>query len=148
MSVSTDEAAEPGAYLRVGDEAFRCLPRVPFWLVAKVSHLERKGVSDAEIVPVIYQLVMGMIDPDDRRRADAALSEMPDLTANDLTAAIRDAMAEMSSLPFLSSSPSSDGATSPATPTSSRVVSFSRGTVEEVPLGDPDSSMGAVSSTG
>lgn len=146
MSASDEATEEPGAYLRVGDEAFRCLPRVPFWLVAKVSHLERIGAPDEQTIPAMYELVMGMLDPSERGRADQALGQMPDLRANDLTAAIRGAMAEMSSLPFRSSSPSSDGATTSATPTSSRVVSFSRGTVEEVPLGD-DSSALATSST-
>jgi len=149
MAAQQPEEQEGVAYFRVGDHAFRCATRVSFWLVAKVSHLERKGVTDAEMIPVMYEMVMSMIHPDERARADAILSAMDDLTPDMLNESVANAFAEMGTLPKASATPSPHGSPSPETSTSVRRVSFSRGTVEDVPSETPtDSSTPTVSSTG
>lgn len=147
MGAENAEQGEPVAYLRVGGEEFRCSDRVSFWLIAKVSRLETRGASDAEMVPVYYDLVMGLLDPSERDRADSALSQMRDLTPLALSKAVSDALGEMSALPKASATPSSHGSVNPGTPTTSRVVSFSRGTVHEAPAVDPGDSAPSDSST-
>lgn len=138
MSAAPDDGVDVSEVvpsLRVRDRAWPCRDQINFWLVAKASVLERKGAHDAEMLPLLYELAMNVVEADHRENLDAYLGSLDDLTRTEVGEAITRAMGEMSgSLPKGSPTPSSDGPSSPATPSSSRVVSFSRGTVEEVPI--------------
>jgi hypothetical protein len=97
----------------------------------------------------MHDYLRALVAPSDWSALDAHLGAT-EVDFDALNNAIGDVLVEMAGRgkgSAESSGPSSDGAPTPPTAPSSRVVSLSRGTVEEVPLGAPRSDA-PTSSTG
>jgi hypothetical protein len=126
--------------LRLGGEEFECVPRVSHWQLMKLAAAMKGGDLDA--LGGMYDFMQKIVVPSDWQALDDHLSAQVEFDYDDLESAIGDVLVEMAGRgkdSAESSGPSSAGAPTPPTPPSSRVVSLSRGTVEEVPLGAPRS---------
>lgn len=117
--------------LRLGDEEFECVPWVPQWHIMRLA----KALStDDEMLGLaaMYDFLGHLVTKEEWPRFDAFMSTL-DLERSALDNAIGDVLVEMGGRGKASgesSGPSSGGSPTPETSPSSRVVSFSRGTVE------------------
>jgi hypothetical protein len=145
--MTTDDAApDRGPLLKLGDREFRCVDHVATWQTMKMSAAYASG-DTTRVFSGMYEFLGALIHPDEWSAFEAHATAI-DAGLDDLDTAIGDALAAMAGRgkgSAESSTPSSDGLPTPETPPTSRVVSLSRGTVEEVPA---DQSAGPTSSTG
>jgi hypothetical protein len=147
-----DEAAAdtldlgPVPTLRVSGEEFECVAWVPQWSLMRLA--KAMSTNDEMLgLAGMYDFLKVLVLPGEWARFDAFMETL-DLERSDLDNAIGDVLVEMGGRgkeSAGSSSPSSGGSASPATPAQSRHVSFSRGTVEVVE--GPGLSDAATSST-
>lgn len=128
-----DEALDlgPAPMLRVGGEEFECVAWVPQWSLMRLA--KAMSTNDEMLgLAGMYDFLSTLVLPAEWARFDAFMSTL-DLERSDLDNAIGDVLVEMGGRGKASagsSSPSLGGSTTPETPQQSRVVSFSRGTVE------------------
>lgn len=132
MTAENLELDLPEPVLTIGGRSFRCRPAVPYWHMMKLAKAYKSDdVSDA--MAGMVDFLEKIIDPEVWDEFDAHMSTT-DVDLGTLDKAIGDALASMAGRgkdEGPSSSPSSTGSESTSTP--SRVVSFSRGTVEVQP---------------
>jgi hypothetical protein len=118
--------------LRIGGEKFGCVDFVPQWNLMRLA----KKMQDEDPMAgmaAMFDFLKFVVLAEDWERFDAHMSTL-DLEEADLDSAIGDLLVEMAGRGKGSGVPSgrsSDG--SPETPATQRVVSLSRGTVEEIP---------------
>lgn len=145
VALATGEQGGDDAVLfTVGGSSFPCVSWVPQWNVMRLAAAMDSG-DEMRAMAQMYRFVLSMVRPEAHEALEAHLSTL-DLERSDLDNAIGDALVEMagrgkgSGVPRgipkngESSGSSSDGSTETA-PTR-RVVSLSRGTVQESALAD------------
>lgn len=127
-----DELVKP-VLLRLSGRAFACRPAVPQWSLMKLASAMSRG-DEMLAMGAMYDFLKVLVVPEAWADFEAFMLSV-DIEHSQLDEAIGTALAEMggrgkgSGAP---SSPSSAGSPPPETPAVSRVVSLSRGTVEEV----------------
>lgn len=151
MSAVTDDAPEldiPDApRLKIAGEEFECVVSVPHWSLMKLA--KALTVDDDMLgLAAMYDFLGVLVIDSEWERFDTFMGTI-DIEKSSLDHAIGDVIVQMSNRGKASagsSSPSSGGLPTPGTPPTSRVVSFSQGTVRDV--GQPSLSDAATSSTG
>jgi hypothetical protein len=137
-------SAPDSPVLTLAGKTFRCVPFVPQWHLMKLAASMTK--DDMTALAGMYEFLRSLILPEDWSAFDAHMGTL-DIEKDQLDNAIGDTLVQMAGRgkdSDGSSTPSSDGLPNPATPPMSRVVSLSKGTVDEVPVhpswGGPESS--------
>jgi hypothetical protein len=125
--------ADTGAVtLKLRGREFACRPSVPRWDLMRLASAMSSG-DTMRGMGAMFDFVSKLIAPEAWPEFDAFMSEAGLDNFDELDNAIGDALAEMGGRGKgrdESSMPSSGGSPTEATPAASRVVSFSRGTVE------------------
>lgn len=131
--------------LRLGDREFPCRHAVPQWHLMRLARA-MSGGDEMEGLAEMHRFLQQLIEPASWGAFDTFMGAS-DLGFAHLDSAIGDVLVEMggrgkgSGVP---STPSSGGSPTPATPGVSRVVSLSRGTVEERPSLSADATSSGV----
>lgn len=138
--MSTNPVGTEGATFTIAGRSFGCVEHVPAWNVMRLADAMGSG-DEMRALGTMYRFILRMVREDQREALDEFLGET-EIDPSDLEHAIGDTLVEMAgrgkapapptaTRPSDSSSgPSSDGPQEVAP--FSRVVSFSRGTVDVV----------------
>lgn len=133
-AVTEEQRTETDApLLHIGGESFEVVAHVPHWNLLRLASAMDSG-DDMRALAGMYRFFELLVVPEEWERFDAHMSTL-DLGNADLEHAIGDVLVAQAGRGKGSGVPSghsSGGSPTDSTPPSSRVVSFSRGTVEVV----------------
>ncbi|GAA1712430.1 hypothetical protein GCM10009765_71900 [Fodinicola feengrottensis] len=141
--------------LRLGDQEFACRDKVPvvrlMRFVKSFTSVSESMTIDqlSEMIDQFTEFANLLVQPEQRERFDAWLDEADMADLEQLVGQMGEVVQALAGRPKDGTAPAASSSSSISTKRSSRVVSFSQGTVREVPLSEVlPAASGTVPTTG